>query len=119
MATSIQGDSIAAVQANEPFLVKFSVAREGDASIPGRYCPDLSVWVVDTPSGARPLVEVCRDNLEDVTKTMTVREEDDDVRLALEVTTKTARAPEGDDDRFGHALLELSTKTETRPERDD
>lgn len=40
-----------------PFLIKFAQPRLGSDQLPGRYCEDHDVWVVDTPTGPVPLVQ--------------------------------------------------------------
>ncbi|WP_426954959.1 hypothetical protein [Muricoccus radiodurans] len=104
-----------------PLLTTLAVARSGDNSIPGHYCPDQQVWVVETNSGPKPLVQVCAHSAELTTKTKAQQEQDDQAWPALmEGTTKTSVRQERDDASLRDlAILELATKTEVKVERDD
>jgi hypothetical protein len=84
-----------------PFLATLAVRRTGTTSeLPGRYCAQQDLWVVDGPNGPIPIVMSHQEDPlpELVTKTDEIRERDDP-------------SPS--------LLLELSTKTETKRERDD
>lgn len=108
-----------------PFLARFAVRRYGDDQLPGRYCLDRHVWVVDTDDGPRPLImhdEVCA-----ATETVTrVRAEQSDLPDATRFagttagTTVTAVAMEQTDTRGDVASLYLdATITEVRAEQTD
>ncbi len=135
----IEGDSAT----GRPFLATLAVRRTGATSeLPGRYCAQQDVWVIDGRNGAAPIVasyqedlvapvtkvqgerdEFCAPGmLELLTKTHTQLERDDvSPRSALvlpELVTKTDKIRERDDPS-PRLLLELATKTENAPERDD
>lgn len=104
-----------------PYLFRHMVERSESQPLPGHFCGDSDVWVVETDNGVVPLVQADAGLLELVTKTKVQREQDDQPLLAA--ITKTAVQLEADDERFQPTrrtpLLELVTKTEARPERDD
>jgi len=107
-----------------PFLCARAVPRTGERELPGFYCDESDVWVVQGVHGITPLALAPSQAQELVTKTKARMERDDDGSAALlGAITKTAVQLESDDDRFvtakPHALLELYTKTESRIERDD
>lgn len=112
-------------KATIPFLIGRSTSRSSGPSLPGRYCADEKVWVVDGEDGIEPLVTSSEDILEIATKTATSRETDDNHAPALlaAITKTSAQLERDDDDIFAssrrHALLELTTKTEAQRERDD
>lgn len=104
-----------------PFLARSSIPRNGDPTIPGHYCHERRVWVVETTEGLAPIVSTHHRAAELATKTDAVQEKDDPGRdPMIELITKTASQLEGDDERVRTSyLLELSTKTESVTERDD
>lgn len=99
-----------------PLLLQRAVARTGDDSLPGKYCPERHVWVAD----GEPIV---RGALlpEMLTKTNTIREVDDTRGpVLLEMMTKTKAEMESDDDRFELSVaLEMVRETLIDSERDD
>ncbi|WP_205687177.1 hypothetical protein [Chromohalobacter israelensis] len=104
-----------------PFLAKAGAARTGEDQLPGYYCEQQQMWVVDTEQGLLPIInEQALSQL--MTKTRTHEEEDDDSYLALELMTKTHQQTESDDDTgpigYNH-LLQLATKTDSIQEVDD
>lgn len=104
-----------------PFLAKAGTPRTGEDQLPGYYCEQEKMWVVDTEQGARPIIDAqARSQL--LIKTQAQEEEDDDSYVALELMTKTHQQVESDDDtwptRFGN-LLQLVTKTDSVQEVDD
>ena len=104
-----------------PFLFSYAVTRTPHPDIKGRYCPVQDLWVVDTPSGSKPIVQTGA--LEElVTKTL-VQQESDDERIEAapisELATKTKVETESDDEIAPSALLELATKTDHQLESDD
>lgn len=106
-----------------PFLARFAVPRTGDATIVGAYCETRKVWVVDTPTGSAPIVEVA-DNVGDTSTITRVRAEADDSdvgpSLMLSTSTFTKVLVEGDDtDISASSLLEVTTKTDAQVESDD
>ncbi len=135
----IEGDSVI----GRPFLAILAARRTGTTSeLPGRYCAQQDVWVIDGRNGPTPIVvsyqehsaapvtkvkgerdEFCASRiLELSTKTKTELERDDvsprSAALLPELVTKTDEIRERDDPS-PRLLLELATKTETRRERDD
>ncbi len=134
-----EGDSAT----GRPFLATLAVRRTGTTNgLPGRYCAQKDVWIIDGPNGPTPIVasdqedsvapvtktkgerdEFCASGmLELSTKTHTQLERDDvSPRSALllpELVTKTDEIRERDDPS-PRLLLELATQTATVPERDD
>lgn len=108
-----------------PFLIERSTPRSDGPHLPGYFCTNTSVWVIEGPNGPEPLVQSCEADLDLITTTKVQRERDDVENLiVLSAITKTAVQLESDDDkvRGGNSraqLLELATKTEARRERDD
>jgi hypothetical protein len=107
----------------DPFLLRFGTPRSADAEMPGRYSPELAIWVVDGEDGPVPIIEVAGGGLVATqSKTMTQVEVDDDDPSrfgALETSTGTRVRQEVDDEDSSLCLLELQTKTEVQQERDD
>jgi len=106
-----------------PFLLRFATPRSADAEMPGRYSPELGVWVVDGEYGAVPIIEVAGGGLVVTqSKTMTQVEVDDEDPSrfgALDTSTGTRVRQEVDDEDASLCLPELQTKTEVQHERDD
>lgn len=128
---------------DRPFLAIHAIKRTGTTSdLPGRYCAQQDVWVIDGRDGPTPIVNSQEDVAAPVTKVKGERDESC-TPTRLNPSTNTAAEPEKRDNVTSHvaslipelvtktnvirerddpsprALLELSTKTETRPERDD
>jgi hypothetical protein len=83
----------------EPLLVALSIERTGSDDLPGRYCPERHVWVVDSPDGPQPLVTMAA-SAELITFTKVKGERTDaetSVILAPELVTKTDVMRERDD----------------------
>lgn len=105
-----------------PFLFGRAVSRSYQGEIGGTYSRERHVWVVETPTGPSPIVEVRTDLLETSTKTAASQEVDDDDQgrpMLLELSTKTDVQQEVDDAQTVGDLLELETKTEVELEHDD
>ncbi|EOA4351142.1 TPA: hypothetical protein ACNRRD_002115 [Pseudomonas aeruginosa] len=104
-----------------PFLVNASTPRTGEDRLPGYYCEQQQMWVIETEQGALPIInEQALSQLK--TKTRADGEEDDDCHLALELVTKTHQQIESDDDTRPTAynnFLYLATKTDSIDETDD
>lgn len=100
-----------------PLLTQGAIERTGNAELPGAYCAQRHVWLVD---GA-PVVEAMSDLAELVTKTNAQLERDDNSDpTLLELQTKTKAEVEQDDQEFSVHLLGLTTKTRADThERDD
>lgn len=107
----------------DPFLLRFATPRSAEAGMPGRYSPELSVWVVDGEEGERSIIEVAAGSLVATqTKTMQHVESDDDdpTRFgAMETGTFTKVRQEADDEDASLCLPEITTKTDVQQERDD
>jgi hypothetical protein len=118
----------------KPFLAQFAVPRSGDQQIPGHYDPAKQIWVVQGPSGLRPIIESEVALGETWTKTAANTERDDTTPSLAELATKTEVVRERDDPGFQLALetftrnrerdepswqLELETSTKIEPERTD
>lgn len=98
-----------------PLLIQGAVERIGSDDIPGSYCAELHMWVVD----GFPIVEARSEIAELTTKTEAKIERDDSGEFSLlEMQTKTLSQIERDDQDFGIGLLELATNTVNKPERD-
>ena len=77
-----------------PLLVQGAVARTGNTDIPGAYCPERHVWMLD----GEPLVSGDTELPELVTKTSAQLERDDvSPTFLLEMQTKTKAELERDD----------------------
>ncbi|MEG3081194.1 hypothetical protein R3F64_15110 [Halomonas sp. 5021] len=104
-----------------PFLARAGKTRTGEDQLPGYYCDEQQMWVVETEQGVQPIIN--KQTLSQLmTKTRVHNEEDDDNYLALELITKTHQQLESDDDTrpMGcNNLLQLVTKTDTAHEVDD
>lgn len=107
----------------DPFLLRFATPRSAEAGMPGRYSPELSVWVVDGNEAERPIIEVAAGSLVATqTKTMQQVEADDDDPMrfgAMETGTFTKVRQEADDEDASLCLPEITTKTDVQQERDD
>ncbi|WP_222105010.1 hypothetical protein [Halomonas sp. SH5A2] len=104
-----------------PFLARTGKTRTGEDQLPGYYCNEQQMWVVETEQGVLPIIN--NQALSQLmTKTRVHNEEDDDNYLALELITKTHQQLESDDDTRPtgcNNLLQLVTKTDTVHEVDD
>ena len=128
---------------DHPFLATVAVRRTGATTeLPGRYCAQQDVWVIDGRNGPTPIVT---SHLEDSVAPLTKVKGERDAfcsPVILELSTKTHTQLERDDvsprsaslspelvmnaDKMQEReeipprlLLELATKTEAVPERDD
>lgn len=99
-----------------PLLVQRAVERTGTDDIPGGYCAERHMWVVD----GLPIIEARSEIAELTTKTEAQIERDDTCEPSLlEMQTKTLSQVERDDQNWHIELLELFTKTANNSERDD
>lgn len=107
----------------DPFLLRFATPRSADAEMPGRYSPELGVWVVDGEGGAVPIIEIANGTLVATqSKTMTQVEVDDDDSShfgALETSTGTRVPQEVDDEDTSLSLGELTSETQGGLRRDE
>lgn len=99
-----------------PLLAGTATERTGNEQLPGEYCGQRHVWLVD----GTPIVEAVSGLAELTTKTDAQIERDDssDPTL-LELQTKTKAEVEQDDQSFSIDMLGLVTKTFANTERDD
>lgn len=99
-----------------PLLTKSATERTGNAQLPGAYCRQRHVWLVE---GA-PIVEALSNLAELTTKTEAQLERDDSSDPSLlELQTKTKAEAEQDDQDWNSHILGLTTKTFANLERDD
>jgi hypothetical protein len=107
----------------DPFLLRFATPRSADAEMPGRYSPELGMWVVDGEAGAVPIIEIANGTLVATqSKTMTQVEVDDDDSShfgALETSTGTRVPQEVDDEDTSLSLGELTSETQGGLRRDE
>jgi len=101
----------------QPLLTQGAIERTGNAELPGTYCEQRHVWLVD----GTPAVQALTGLAELVTKTNAQLERDDNSDpTLLELQTKTMAQMEQDDQEFSAHLLGLTTKTRADThERDD
>lgn len=106
-----------------PFLIKTGRPRIGEDFLPGYYCEQQKMWMVETQDGAQPIInEQALSQL--LTKTNQRTESDDDNwpighSKILQLVTKTANKQEVDDNFFASQMLALVTKTKAQQEADD
>ena len=108
-----------------PFLMSFAQERIGSSELPGRYCTDRDVWVVNTAEGLVPLIqsrEECRAG-ETVTRVL-AEQTDQSIGGAYAGTvagmTSTAVEMERTDTRTDAMPLHLAvTLTEVHAEQTD
>lgn len=99
-----------------PLLTTEATERTGNAQLPGAYCGQRHVWLLD---GA-PIVEALSNLAELTTKTDAQLERDDSSEPSLlELQTKTKAEAEQDDQDWNIHMLGLTTKTFANVERDD
>lgn len=104
-----------------PLMSMLAVDRLSGAPIPGRYCDQQRLWVVEVEGETQPLIDIAHGLAEIVTKTKVEMESDDQPALgcALELATKTLTQTEQDDQAvWGSTLLALVTKTDVNQEED-
>ena len=106
-----------------PFLAKAGTPRTGENHLPGYYCKQKKMWVIDTENGAQPIInEQALSQL--MTKTNQKTESDDEnwpIRYSnlLQLVTKTDSTQEADDNYSASQIQALVTKTKTQQEADD
>lgn len=99
-----------------PLLARTATERTGNEQLPGTYCRQRHVWLVD----GRPVVKAVSNLAELTTKTAAQMERDDSSEpTLLELQTKTKAEVEQDDQDFSVDMLGLVTKTFANTERDD
>ena len=85
---------VGAGDAPRPYLLRFAVPRRAQADVPGRYSVAHDQWVVDTPEGIVPLVDLDGSDL--ITETRVGGEGSDAHPLAASaMITETAVDAEG------------------------
>ena len=105
----------------QPFLTTLAVERTDSSDLPGRYCIERDLWVIDSQNGAIPIIRTDSNNsLQPVTKVQAERDTFAASAL-LEVSTKTSHQLERDDHSFSKSSypIELVTKTNANREQDD
>lgn len=104
-----------------PFLAKAGTPRIGEDKLPGYYCDQQKMWVIETRQGTQPIInENVLSQLQ--TKTRAHEEEDDESYIALDLMTKTNHQIESDDESWPtryNNILQLVTKTDSIQEADD
>jgi hypothetical protein len=110
----------------EPFLARFAVDRSGHDELPGRYCSERHVWLVQGEDGSEvPLAGLPGGATLGVTVTKVLSEQTDQSEVAWHagtgpVTTVTAVEMEGTDSRTDVApALWAATITEVHSEQTD
>jgi hypothetical protein len=99
-----------------PLLTQGAIERTGDVQLPGDYCAQRHVWLVN---GA-PIVAAMSDLAELATKTLAQMERDDTCELSLlELQTKTKAEVEQDDQDLSINELGLATTILAGAERDN
>ena len=112
-------------QGVSPFLSRYAQRRTGSDRLPGRYCSELQMWLVDTDHGPLALIDTSEGRAATETVTRVLAEQTDSSHATQmtgtqPVTTVTAVAMEQDDwvaDRT--ALHRLATITEVAAEQTD
>lgn len=100
----------------EPILFSFSKRREeNDKKLPGYYDEDMRMWMYKE---GKPFIIYAGNSKEQITKTFTDREKDDEDFIYGEVLTKTKIDRERDDENL-KMFREFLTKTEIDREKDD
>ena len=100
---------------NRPFLTRYAVQREPAPGLPGRYCPESDLWVLDTPEGVIPAALHSGAGM--ATETRTGGEASDTGRYAVaDFGTETAVGGEQSDRTSAAMIAMLATLTEVKPE---
>lgn len=103
-----------------PFLTTFATPRTGSDDSVGRYCETRHVWIVDSATGAQPLILLRPDIGQTATSTKVEVEGDDtDVATGLDYGTHTYVKTEDDDLDRAAATVELGSSTRVLGEVDD
>jgi len=100
-----------------PFLTRFAVPRTAEPELPGHYCAERSLWVIETPEGLVPLATQASSQLITVTKV-----EGEQIDCAMDFSlmgTHTSVKMEQDDKSNGMSLLAMATITEVSSEQPD
>ena len=95
-----------------PFLTRFGVPSSSEPELPGYYCEERSLWVIETPGGLVPLATQTSSQLE--TRTKVVAEQTDfTTDFHYRGGTHTAVRAEQDDYSRELSLLIMATITES------
>lgn len=100
-----------------PFLTRFAVKREPAPDLPGRYCSERDVWVIDAEGGA--VAAASQQSAGLATLTRVGGEAPDGPEFLLAAATETAVGHERPDHTHNHSLLEMATITEVAAEPPD
>lgn len=108
----------------DPFLFRFATPRTcDDREMPGRYCSEKQLWIIETDDGEQPIITAAPDTLlQTQTKTSTQVESDDDDQgrgAMMGTATITEVQQEADDKDAPFGLMGIQTKTDTQQEADD
>jgi hypothetical protein len=100
-----------------PFLTRFAVPREAEFDLPGRYCAEQDLWVVDGPEGPTPMAADASGELQTLTRVQ--GEQTDRGNRGMELGTHTAVGGEQDDRSRDLIVAEMATITEVGGEKPD
>ena len=105
----------------QPILFRYGTPRRAEPVLPGRYCVERDMWMVPTPEGESPAIDMPGSQPSLKTKTRTPTEQDDDSSLAVAnmLQTKTAAELEREDQGPGVLIAAIQTKTQAGRETDD
>lgn len=105
----------------QPILLRYGTPRQSEPDLPGRYCVELEMWMVPTPEGERPAIDMPDLQPSLRTKTLTHTEQDDDSLFSMTnmLQTKTEAQLEREDQGPGVLVAMLRTKTDAGRETDD
>ncbi len=99
-----------------PFLTRFAVPRAAALNLPGRYCAEQNLWIVDGPNGPTPMVAQAASEL--ITRTRVNGEQTDHGdNCSIEMGTHTAVGGEQDDKSKDLILAAMGTITEVGGEQ--
>ena len=101
-----------------PFLTAFATPKEPAPALPGRYCDDRDLWVVDTPIGTVPLANNCEAAMSTETR-VGGEQPDRGFEALLATATETAVGSERPDRSLNAVMSALATITEIGGEQLD
>ncbi len=105
----------------QPILLRYAIPRRAEPLLPGRYCFERDMWLVQTPEGEEPAIHTPGPLPSLKTKSRTHTEQDDDPSLSAGnmLQTKTAIKLEQEDEGPGVLIAAIQTKTDAGREADD
>lgn len=109
------------VRETQPILLRYGTPRRAEPTLPGRYCDERDMWMVPTPEGERPAIDLSSSFAALMTKTRINSEQDDDPSFSAAnmLQTKTEAQLEREDQGPGVLIAALQTKTDAGREADD